>query len=793
MFRHASRQARLSMFRVRYLPLLVLLVSVASADEQPPDHQRTAEHAAQGARDKTYREQVQPLLAKYCVDCHGGSEPEADVAFDKLAEPAAAIGQKDAWLKAREYLRSELMPPKGEQQPTPDERKAMIAWIEAQFLGVDCTLARDPGRVTIRRLNRTEYNNTIRDLLGVDFHPADDFPADDVGYGFDHIGDVLSMPPILLEKYLAAAEEIVERAIYVHTPDKTPRQTFIAAKIGHNSGSPHGEKGCWGLSSSGDVFTDVSFPAKGEYMLRGRAFGDQAGDELPKMAFRLDGKEVYVADVAARAGDPATYETKVTVEPGQKRFALAFINDFYDPKNPDPHNRDRNLAIEWLEVQGPLDARPATPPESHQKIIFCQPTGDDVRQCIDRILERFVTRAYRRPARPQEVERLAKFVERAMTQGDSFERGIQLAVEAVLVSPHFLFRIESGRRGGRDGNNGPVQPINDFQLATRLSYFLWSTMPDDELFREATAGTLRNNLSAQVNRMLRDAKSRALVDNFCTQWLEIRRLNTITPDAKRFPAFDDELREAMLRETKMFFASIIDEDRSVLDLVDADYTFLNERLARHYGILRVTGPEFRRVQLTDRDRGGVLTQASVLTVTSNPTRTSPVKRGKWILEQMLGAPPPPPPPGAGELKDDEQVALTGSVRQRTEQHRANPACASCHALMDPLGFGLENFDAVGAWRDRDRAFFVDASGELTDGSKFKGPKELKAILRAKKDDFARCFTEKMLTYALGRGLEPYDKCAVDDIVAALAKDGYKFSTLIQQVVASDPFQKRRVK
>ncbi|HJT32660.1 MAG TPA: DUF1592 domain-containing protein [Pirellulales bacterium] len=781
------------MFRVRYLPLLLLLVSVASADEQPTGNQRTAEHAAQAARDKTYRDQVQPLLAKYCIACHGGGEPEADVAFDKLVEPAAAIGQKDAWLKAREYLRSELMPPKGEQQPTPAERKAMIAWIEAQFLGVDCSLARDPGRVTIRRLNRTEYNNTIRDLLGVDFHPADDFPADDVGYGFDHIGDVLSMPPILLEKYLAAAEEIVERAIYVHTPDKTPRQTFVAAKIGHNSGSPHGEKGCWGLSSTGEVYTDVNFAAKGEYILRGRAFGDQAGDELPKMAFRLDGKDVFVADVAAKSGDPATYETKVTVEPGQKRFALAFINDFYQPDNPDPHNRDRNLAIEWLEVQGPLDARPPALPESHQKIIFCQPTGDNVRQCIDKILERFVTRAYRRPARPQEVERLAKFVERAMAEGDSFERGIQLAVEAVLVSPHFLFRIESGRRGGRDGNNDPVQPINDFQLATRLSYFLWSTMPDDELFRDAAAGTLRNNLPAQANRMLRDAKSRALVDNFCMQWLEIRRLKTLTPDTKRFPGFDDELREAMLTETKLFFASIIDEDRSVLDLLDADYTFLNERLARHYGILRVTGPEFRRVQLTDRDRGGVLTQASVLTVTSNPTRTSPVKRGKWVLEQLLGAPPPPPPPGAGELKDDEQVALTGSVRQRTEQHRANPACASCHALMDPLGFGLENFDAVGAWRDRDGAFFVDASGELTDGSKFKGPKELKAILRAKKDDFARCFTEKMLTYALGRGLEPYDKCAVDDIVAALAKDGYKFSMLIQQIVASDPFQKRRVR
>ncbi len=785
---------QLNMFRVSYLLPLVLLVSVAAADDPPAAGQPATEQAAaQAGRDKSYREHVQPLLAKYCIDCHGGSEPESDLAFDTLAELAAAVGQKAAWLKAREYLRSELMPPKGEQQPAPDERKAIVAWIEAQFLGVDCTLARDPGRVTVRRLNRTEYNNTIRDLMGVDFHPADDFPADDVGYGFDHIGDVLSMPPILLEKYLTAAEEVVERAIYVHTPDKTPRQTFIAAKVEHSSGSPHGGKGCWGLSSTGEVFTEVSFPTQGEYVLRGRAFGDQAGNELPKMAFRLDGKEVFVADVAAKAGDPATYETKVTVEPGKKRFALAFTNDFYDPKNPDPNQRDRNLAIEWLEVQGPLDARPAELPESHQKIIFCQPTDGNAGECARKILERFVTRAYRRPARPQEIDRLAKFVEQAMAGGESFERGIQLAVEAVLISPHFLFRIESGRGGGRRGDSGPVQPISEFQLATRLSYFLWSTMPDDELFREATAGTLRKNVAAQVSRMLRDPKARALVDNFCTQWLEIRRLKEITPDAKRFPAFDDELREAMLTETKMFFASIIDEDRSVLDLIDADYTFLNERLAKHYGILRVTGPEFRRVPLADRDRGGVITQASVLTVTSNPTRTSPVKRGKWVLEQLLGAPVPPPPPGSGDLSEDEQVVLSGSVRQRTEQHRANPACASCHALMDPLGFGLENFDAVGAWRDRDGNFFVDASGELVDGRTFKGPQELKAILKTKKDEFARCFTEKMLTYALGRGLEPYDKCTVDDMVAGVAKDGYKFSVLIQQIVASDPFQKRRTK
>jgi hypothetical protein len=320
-------------------------------------------------------------------------------------------------------------------------------------------------------------------------------------------------------------------------------------------------------------------------------------------------------------------------------------------------------------------------------------------------------------------------------------------------------------------------------------------MPDDELFRHAFAGTLRqgDNLASEVRRMLKHPKSRALVDNFALQWLQVRRLKLATPDAKRFPTFDEPLRRAMLHETELVFAHVMNEDRSLLEFLDADYTFLNERLAKHYGIAGVAGDEFRLVKLTDANRGGVLTQASVLTVTSNPTRTSPVKRGKWVLEQILGTPPPPPPPGAGELRDDEQVALTGSLRQRMEQHRANPACAQCHARMDPLGFGLENFDAIGAWRDRDGSFEVDASGVLPDGSSFKRPGELKAILKGRKDEFTHCFTEKMLTYALGRGLEYYDKCTVDEISAALAQDGYKFSTLIQRIVTSDPFQKRRSK
>ncbi|HEV3338900.1 MAG TPA: DUF1592 domain-containing protein [Pirellulales bacterium] len=739
--------------------------------------------APEDKNEAAFREGLQGFLTKYCADCHGGTEPEKNLALEKL--PSA--DERDVWTKVRKYLQGRIMPPKDAGQPTAAEFRTALAAIDAHLAGSDCGLKRNPGRVTIRRLNRTEYDNTVRDLVGVDFHPAADFPADDVGYGFDQIGDVLSMPPILLEKYLAAADQIVDRAIYVHTPEKTPRQTYPANKVQHEGGN--NRSNCWELASTGSVYTDIELPARGEYMLRGKAFATQAGNELAKMAFKLDDQQVYVADVAAEQGAAEVYETKVHAKPGKHRFALAFINDFYDPQNPDPKRRDRNLWIESLEVQGPLDAPPPELPDSHKKIIFCEPKKGELRECAEKVLSRFASRAFRRPATPQEVERLIKLVELARSNGESFERGIQLAMEAVLVSPHFLFRVEQDPEPAAGGANG-VHEISEYELATRLSYFLYSSMPDDGLLHDSFKGRLRKNLDKQVARMLKDPKSRALVDNFATQWLEIRRLQNVTPDAKLFPAFDDELRQAMLEETKRFFAAIIEEDRGVLDLLDADFTFLNERLAKHYRIPGVTGPEFRRVKLDDPDRGGLVTQASVLTATSNPTRTSPVKRGKWILEVLLDMPPPPPPPNASDLKDEGQVVASGSLRQRMEQHRANPSCASCHTLMDPLGFGLENFDAVGGWRDREGPFAIDASGELPDGSAFKGPRELKAILKQKKDDFVRCLSAKMLTYALGRGLEAYDRCAVDDISAAVAQGDYKFSALIHAIVSSDPFQKR---
>nr|MCU0980347.1 DUF1592 domain-containing protein [Pirellulaceae bacterium] len=532
------------------------------------------------------------------------------------------------------------MPPEGESQPTADERDAFLRVVRGVFERAARDAKPDPGRVTMRRLNR----------------------------------NVLTMSPVLMERYLAAAESIMQRAIPLNPPAPTRR-----------------------------------------------------------------GRE--------------------------------------SPEDTRPANQQRLLAC----------AADATPAEQTREV-----------------LRRFATRAYRRPATSDEVERLAGLAESAIQGGQSWEAGVQLAMQAVLCSPKFLFRAELDERP----DNPEVRPLDEYQLASRLSYFLWSSMPDEALTELAAKNQLRANLDAQVSRMLQDPKSEALVENFALQWLQLKRLDSFAPDPQRFPQFSNRLRAAMLEETKRFFASVMREDRSIVELLDADYTFLNERLARHYGIVDtqgtragqkpvqpggqpIRGEEFVRVALADEQRGGLLTQASVLTVSSNPTRTSPVKRGRWVLEQILGTPPPPAPPNVPLLPEGEQAELTGSLRQRFEQHRSNPVCANCHARMDPIGFAFENYDAVGAFRTKDGAFDIDPSGQLPDGRSFQSWAELKQILKEQKDLFARCLGEKMLIYALGRGLEHHDQPAVDRIVAGLQSDNYRFSTLVREIARSDPFQKRR--
>ena len=745
-----------------------------------------------------FRSTVLPLLTKYCTSCHGPVKPKGGLNLAALKDDTSARSQRKIWERVREYVEGGVMPPEERPQPSHDETRRLTQWIKSALKPEECGRNFDPGRVTIRRLNRAEYNNTIRDLIGIDFHPADDFPSDDVGYGFDNIGDVLTMPPILMEKYLAAAESVSEEAIVVERTTKGSIKTYTSATLGADAGgSPVGD-GSLVLASQGEIAVVHTFPRNGHYVIRVRAGGDQAGPEHVKMEVRIDGKGLTKFDVTAPSGKLQDFQTKQNLRGGPRRLSVAFLNDYYEPNGPDPKQRDRNLIVDSIEVEGPLYLPGDPLPESHRRIIFRTAKNKaEVPDVARAIVEKLAARAYRRPVTSTELAKLVQFVDLAIQNGDSFTRGIQLVVQAVLVSPEFLFRVELDSRGKKilDKASGihAGQPIGDFELASRMSYFLWSSMPDDELWRASVDGSLRSPevLDKHVRRMLRDPKAQALVDNFAGQWLQLRNLRSVSPDRSAYPNFDEPLRQAMIRETELFFGAVMRGDLSLLDFLDADFTFVNERLARHYGIPGVKGPQFRRVKLKDRQRGGLVTQASILTVTSNPTRTSPVKRGKWVLEQLLGTPPPPPPPNVPTLQEDQKALTAATVRLRMEQHRAKVSCAVCHSKLDPLGFGLENYDAVGGWRDKDGGTAVDSSGTLPSGESFRGPTELKRILKAHTREFTRCLTEKMLTYALGRGLEEYDRCAVDQIVKSLETDRYRFSTLILAIVKSDPFQKRR--
>jgi len=752
-----------------------------------------------------FHKSVAPFLKTYCFECHGPETQEEGLEFHKLTDEKSVFAARKLWEKVHRMLESDAMPPRDhESRPKIEERKLVAKWIQDAIFHVDCQLVDDPGRVTIRRLNRAEYNNTIRDLVGVDFQPAKDFPSDDVGYGFDNIGDVLTLPPLLMEKYLDAAEQIAGKAIDVDSAaGKTKRVAAAQMQKSGGAGDVNNSNGFRALPSNGAVFATLHFPKTGDYLLRAEAMADQAGDSPAMMEFQINGKTVKAFDVTGRR-EPKTYEWKANVKAGDRRFAAAFTNDYYNPKAKRRKGRDRNLYVKWLEVKGPIGVRAAEPHAIHKRIVAAVPgKKKTVQQAAAEVLSKFLRRAFRRPVADDEVKKYVGLVEYAIKHGDSYERGIQVAVQAVLVSPHFLFRVESDRDAGRMRRGAPIQgrdakdpnkkrPLNDHELAVRLSYFLWSSMPDDELFRLADSGKLhrRDELERQVRRMLKDPKSQALVQNFGAQWLNLRTLDEITPDRKRFTTFNDRLRRDMRTETEMFFAAVMREDRGILDFLDARYTFLNERLAKHYGIPGVQGDAFRRVPLTG-NRAGILTQASILTITSNPTRTSPVKRGKWVLENIFDQPPPDPPPNVPPLDEKTIAAGNLSLRKQLEIHRANPVCASCHTTMDAIGFGLENFDAVGRWRDKDGKSPVDASGELPGGRKFNGPLELVAILKQRKADFAACFAKKMLTFALGRGLEYYDKCAVDQIATAAAKNDYRFSSFVLAVVNSEPFLLRR--
>jgi hypothetical protein len=614
----------------------------------------------------------------------------------------------------------------------------------------------DPGRVTAHRLNRAEYNNAIRDLLGIHFQPADDFPQDDSGYGFDNIGDVLSLSPVLMDHYMNAAEKAARLALFGPRPMKATMMARYRAPARTQplDATPLMKADETGLSHPNSMHGRHRFPVDAEYGFVAAVGGNQTPGQEMHLALWVDGVQAAKLDGETGKG----LELRANVQAGEHTISLSY----YKPS--------KTGRINQIEIDGPYQVTAA-------------PTLHVVPGEERTMIASLARRAFRRPVTKQEIDKYAALIATAQAKGDSLQEGMAIAIQAILVSPNFLFRVESDAK--------KAHQLTAIELASRLSFFLWSSIPDDELLRAAENGSLHKPavLEAQVKRMLRDEKSARLAENFADQWLEIRRLESVKPDQTKFPEFDDYLRYSMRQESKLFFDGVLREDRSILDFIDAKYSFLNQRLAVFYGIEGVAGPEFRRVDLTGQPRGGVLTQAGVLTVSSYANRTSPVLRGKWIMENLLNTPPPPPPPDVPNL-DEAAVGKDRSMRQQMEAHRTNPVCAACHTMMDPLGFGLENFNAIGQWRDKDGAFPIDPSGMLPGGRKFDGPVALEAILRQKPDSFTRCLTEKLMTYALGRGLTEADKPAVQPIVAKVAAGGYKFSTLVMEIVNSPQFQMR---
>lgn len=735
---------------------------------------------AAGDDSTTFAKDVLPFLSKHCYQCHGNGKKKGEIALDSFQDDESLQKNRKVWDQVLKMVRGGEMPPKERPRPPEAEVAAALRALDTLLAKFDCNGPRNVGRVTVRRLNWSEYNNTIRDLLGVDFQPAADFPNDDVGYGFDNIGDVLTLSPLLFEKYLSAAEHILEQAVMNVDPPKPSKERLGGLRATRDAGEVR--RGIAYLHSKGSISGEAHFE-EGDYIIRVEAYGQQVGDEPVKASLRIGFNTAKDFDIKEEAAAPVTLEFKTRLRAGTARIALNFLNPYSDEEVEDGNKRQRQLYVRSIVVDGPYNAPPPKVPEPQRRLMSKRadaPPRDAARE----IVTRFATRAFRRPARPDEVERLLRLYDQAEKAGERFEGSVRVALQGVLVSPKFLFRIEPEPP---DANPGQAYPIDDYALASRLSYFLWSSMPDDELFDLAAKGTLRKNLAAQIKRMVQDPKSNSFVQNFSGQWLLLRSLPNVSPDTKVFATFDNELRTAMGRETELFFQALLREDRSILDFIDGDFTFVNERLAKHYGIEGVKGKEFQKVKAPPH-RGGILTHASILSVTSNPTRTSPVKRGKWVLEQILNSPPPLPPPDVPALEEEKQ--LTGSLRKIMELHRENAVCASCHNRMDPIGFAFENFDAIGAWRDKEGKFDIDPSGILPGGRTFQGPADLKLILKEKKEMFGRCLAEKMLTYALGRGVEYYDKCALDKIVAALEKNDYRFSTLLLEVVQSEPFQMR---
>jgi hypothetical protein len=798
----------------------------------------------------TFERDVQPLLTKYCYDCHGDGMSKGKVAFDEFKTPEELAGRHDLWLAVLKNVRAGVMPPEKKPHPTADEKKVIERWIKSVSFGIDPANP-DPGRVTVRRLNRTEYRNTIRELMGIDFNTEAEFPPDDTGHGFDNIGDVLTVSPMLLEKYITAAKTIVETA--VPSVPRVVQEKQISGKQFTGEGNTEFGEGALSLSyyKPAVIKKTVADLTPGKYQIivdlteRERFVDGQFDYNKVQVVFKVDGNERLREEYLWQGGK--TYSLNVDEHwTNQQSHELSFE---LTPLTPDEKQvRNREIRINSVTLRGPLEKEHWGRPKNFDRFFTKDAPADPAqhRAYAADILGKFAHKAFRRPVDQQTIDRLAALAESVYSQqGKTFEAGVSQAMVAVLASPRFLFREE----GLNDLSPGQkFAEVDDWALASRLSYFLWSSMPDDELFQLAAKKQLRSNLKAQFKRMLADKRSEQFIRNFTGQWLQGRDIDGVIIDAravlgredeadpsteKKFARFrelrnhnEDELsaeektelenlrrelfrnrrgpraelngqiREAMRRETELFFDHIVKNDRPLTDLLESDYTFLNSRLARHYGLPEVEGDEMRLVKLPEGSpRGGVLAQGTVLAVTSNPTRTSPVKRGLFVLENILGSPPPPPPPDIPALEDAAKAfeGRTPTLRETLELHRSKAICSSCHSRMDPIGLGMENFNAMGMYREQERKQPLDISGKLITGEEFKTIQELKHILVEKHYlDFYRCLTEKMLTYALGRGLEYQDVYTVDQIVDRLVESGGKPSALLLGIIESAPFQKRRL-
>jgi hypothetical protein len=770
------------------------------------------------------------LLDKYCVTCHNERLRTGGLALESLDVNEVA-SHADVWEKVVRKVRAGQMPPVG--RPRPDEAQA-VAFTSSLETRLDRAAERtpNPGRPTVHRLNRTEYANSVRDLLALEIDARNLLPADDTdAHGFDNNADVLTISPALTARYLSAARKISRLAV-----GRAVAPTIETYNLPRELVQDDRQSERLPFGSRGGAAIEHYFPLDGEYVVKIRlqtnnfeyvkGLGDQHDIEV-----RLDRERVKAFTVggAKEGAPPASFggtlygspawekyalqahdslEVRFAAKAGRREVGVSFAKKAWEPEDirqprqggwplSNDEMLDANPGIASIIIEGPYATAGPSDTASRRRIFSCQPkggaanantaSGDDA--CAKSILTTIARRAYRRPVTDKDVRTLLDFYDIGKADG-GLEAGIQLALERVLVSPDFLFRIENDETPNRGTN---VYPLTDIELASRLSFFLWSSIPDDQLLDVAAKGHLKDPkvLEQQVRRMMADPRSKALVDNFAGQWLVLRNVRSAAPDPDLFPDFDDNLREAFQRETELFFESQLHEDRSVIELLSANYSFLNERLARHYGVDNVYGDRFRRVTFTDGRRGGILSHGSLLTVTSYPNRTSPVLRGKWLLETILGTPPPPPPPDVPALEDRGEGGKLASVRERLERHRKNVACSGCHSIMDPLGFALENFDAVGRWRTEDAGAVVDASGALPGGASFKGPAGLRDILIQRKDQFAANVTEKLLAYALGRGIEYYDLPAVRKISNEVAPTDYRWSSIILGIVKSTPFQMRR--